>query len=290
MIFSTGADTVLDAELVIDAMGRAARTPAFLDNLGYGRPGEHRRLMHVSYSSQLLRIPADAITEKLTFAFPAPGQPAGGAFSAYEDSTWMLSVGCLAEHEPPADLAGMITLAAQFAPPELLAALQVAEPLGEVYAFRYPATVWRRYDKMRRFPAGLLVFGNAICSFNPIYGQGMTVAALEALALRDCLSRGDGDLSRRFFRTAAKQIRPVWLLNQINDFCMSQVEGRPSVLRRIVNWRVDKVLAAAENDTVLTEALLRVGSLVDSPTRLLHPSLMMRVLAANRRRRAPSPG
>ena len=278
----TGEETVLDAELVIDATGRAARTPAFLDNLGYGRPDEERYGVHLSYSSQFLCIPKGMITEKMIAVAPVPERPTGGGLLAYEDDTWILTLIGVAGYGLPDDLAGMIDCAAQFAPLSVVAALRAAEPLGGVSAQRYPASVWRRYDKMRRFPSGLLVCGDAICSFNPVYGQGMTVAALQAVALRTCLAHRDGNLSRRFFRATAKQIAPIWRVNRLNDFAVSPVDGWRSVPKRLLNWRIEKVMAAAENDIVLTEAFLRVLQLVDPPTRLLQPSLMMRVVAGNR--------
>jgi 2-polyprenyl-6-methoxyphenol hydroxylase-like FAD-dependent oxidoreductase len=274
----TGDEAVLDAELVIDAMGRGARTPAFLANHGYDRPVEQRSVMRVSYSSQLLRIPPDMVTEKMTLVFPVPGRPTNGALLAYENGTWMLTVGVWDGHAPAADFGEMVSCTEQFVPPRLVAALRAAEPLGEVSVYRYPGSVWRRYDKMRRFPAGLLVIGDAICSFNPVYGQGMTVAALEASALRECLARRDADLGRRFFRAVAKHVGPVWLLNRGNEFSWFQFQDRRSLLQQLMNWGNDKVVAAAENDSVITEALFRVTNFIDSPARLLHPSLIMRVV------------
>ena len=285
----TGEEQVLDAELVVDAMGRGARTPAFLDTLGYGRPKESRMGAQVAYVSQLLRIPPGTLSEKVISVGPVPDRPTAGALFSYEHDTWMMTLAGLTGRQPPADRAGMIAFASEFAPPAMLAALHAAEPLGEVYRYRYPASQWRRYDKMRRFPAGLLVFGDAICSFNPIYGQGMSVAALEAVALRDCLLRGDADLSRRFSCAAAKPVRTAWRMAVAADLALPQVPGRRSIPMRLSNWYTDRVLAAAESDTVVAEGFFRVMNLVDPPARLLQPSFLTRVAATNRRRREDNP-
>jgi 2-polyprenyl-6-methoxyphenol hydroxylase-like FAD-dependent oxidoreductase len=285
----TGEETVLDAELVVDATGRSARTPPFLDDLGYGRPVEQRYPAHVSYSSQFLRIPAGTICQKSISVSPTPERPIGVGVLAYEHDTWILTLFGVG-YELPDDLAGIIERVAQFAPPFLIAALRAGEPLGAVSAQRYPASTWRRYDKMRQFPPGLLVIGDAICSFNPVYMQGMTMAALEAVSLRNCLADSDGDLSRRFFKATAKQIGPVWRANRFTDFTLtSQGGGWRQALRRVANWQVDKVGAAAANDPAVGEAILRVTHFVDSPARLLQPSFLMRLVAANRRSRTATP-
>jgi 2-polyprenyl-6-methoxyphenol hydroxylase-like FAD-dependent oxidoreductase len=116
-----------------------------------------------------------------------------------------------------------------------------------------------------RFPAGFLVFGDAICSTNPIYGQGMTVAALEAVALQECLSDGNGGLSERFFAAAAEHIGPMWASNQFNDLYMDNGNADHSASKEMLDFR-EAVLSAAESSPALTEKLFRSMNLVDPPT------------------------
>lgn len=278
-----GNEISLDADLVVDAMGRAARTPAFLEDLGYGRPQEQLCTTRATYSSVLVSIPENMFTEKLMLVTDArSGQPRGG-LTAYEHGAWMLTVGRMAiDPDPPSDLAGVLALAEQFTPPSIMAGLRTAEQLGDVSVFRYTGAVWRRYDRMSRFPTGLLVIGDGLCSLNPIYGQGMTVAALEALALRDFLANGSR-APQQFFRAAAKHIEPVWAMNKSND--RAPAAGRPSLSTRLSNWTVNKALNAAANDIVLTEALHRVASLIDPPSALLNPALIPRVIIGNLKHR-----
>lgn len=261
----TGAQRRLDADMVVDAMGRSARTPAFLDGLGYGRPVAERSTTNTTYASLLMRIPAGIINEKMTFVVPEPRKPTGGAFSVYEHDTWIFTLTQLADNEPPDNLTGMIRMAAQFAPPALLRALKRGEPLGEISVFRYPGATWRRYDKMDRFPAGFLVFGDAICTTNPIYGQGMTVAALEAVALQECLAEGNGDVAQRFFAAAAAHIGPMWASNQFNDLYMDGGDPDHAASKVMLDFR-EAVLSAAESSPALSEKLFRSMNLVDPPT------------------------
>jgi 2-polyprenyl-6-methoxyphenol hydroxylase-like FAD-dependent oxidoreductase len=261
----SGATRQLNADLLVDAMGRSARTPAFLDGLGFGRPVAERSTTNANYTSLQMRIPEGIIKERMTFVVPEPKKPTGGAFSVYEHDTWIFTLTRLADNEPPNDLTGMIRMATQFAPPALLRALKRGEAISEISVFRYPGAIWRRYDQMDRFPAGFLVFGDAICSANPIYGQGMTVAALEATALRDCLADGNADLSRRFFATAADHIGPMWVSNQFNDLYMDSGDPDHAASKELLDFR-EALLSAAESSPALTEKLYRSMNLVDPPT------------------------
>ena len=280
----SGAEQELTADLVIDAMGRGAHTPNLLESLGYGRPVEDQIVMRTCYVSQPLRIPPGTV-EQLVAVGAAPGRPTGMFLVGYENDTWIFTVFGMVGHEPPGDLAGMLSFAQEYAPAHVLAAVRAAEPLGEVVRHRMPSSQWRRYDKMRRFPDGLLVCGDAICSFDPIYGQGMTVSALDAVALRDCLVRGRHDLARRYFRAAAKSIGVAWRMGAGSDLAFPEVQGRRSLSMRVTNRLADWVLTACESDAVIVEKFFRVNDLIDPPVRLMHPSFISRVAAVNLRRR-----
>jgi 2-polyprenyl-6-methoxyphenol hydroxylase-like FAD-dependent oxidoreductase len=280
----SGAEQELTADLVIDAMGRGAHTPNLLESLGYGRPIEDQIVMRTCYVSQPLRIPP-GIVEQLVAVGAAPGRPTGMFLLGYENDTSIFTVFGMVGHEPPGDLAGMLSFAEEYTPAHVLAAVRAAEPLGEVIRHRMPSSQWRRYDKMRRFPEGLLVCGDAICSFDPIYGQGMTVSALDAVALRDCLVRSRHDLARRYFRAAAKSIGVAWRMGAGSDLAFPEVQGRRSLSTRMTNRLADWVLTACESDAVVVEKFFRVNNLIDPPVRLMHPSFISRVAAVNLRRR-----
>jgi 2-polyprenyl-6-methoxyphenol hydroxylase-like FAD-dependent oxidoreductase len=281
----SGAERELTADVVVDAMGRGAHTPAFLERLGYGRPVEDHIVMHTNYVSQLVRIPRGTLKEMLVDIGPAPDRPTGMFLSGYENDTWMFTVFGLVGHQPPRDLPGMLSFAQGYCPAHLIAAIRAAEPIGEVAHHHMPSSQWRRFDKMPRLPDGLLVCGDAICSFNPIYGQGMTVAALEAAALRDCLRAGGADLPRRYFRASAKPIGVAWQMAAGSDLGLPGVEGRRSRLMRVGTRLVDWALTASESDLPVAVRFFKVVSLVYSPIRLLHPAFVYRVAVVNMRRR-----
>lgn len=283
---TTGDDTPLNADLVVDAMGRAARTPAFLEKLGHGRPEETRSTTHATYSSQLLHIPEGVIAERLVLF---PGTSMRGGLVAYEGGSWILTAGRLAiDTDPPTDFAGMRAVIEEYAPPHVLAALRSATPFSDVAVFRYSGAVWRRYDKMPHFPMGLLVVGDALCSLNPVHGQGITMAALEAVALQEHLLQPDA-CPQQFFKDAAKHIGPTWAMNQASDRQASSERRHRSLVGRLQGWSINQIMKAAENDIVLTERLLRVANLVDPPSRLTSPALLGRAVLGNVRNRRSEP-
>jgi 2-polyprenyl-6-methoxyphenol hydroxylase-like FAD-dependent oxidoreductase len=170
-------------------------------------------------------------------------------------------------------------------PPHALAAARASESLADLSVYRFPANRWRRYDKMSRLPEGFVVTGDAVCSFNPIYGQGMTIAAIEAMILRDCLQHGDLGLPRRFHRAAAKKIKVAWQTAVGSDLALPEVAGTRSVSMRVTNALVKRVLAAAETDSFVLQEFLRVMGMLESPNRLLRPSFVFHVARAGRGRR-----
>ncbi|OBI53963.1 NAD(P)/FAD-dependent oxidoreductase [Mycobacterium sp. E796] len=276
----TGECVVSKADLVVDATGRAAHTPGWLDGLGYDRPCEERVVVHLTYASQRLRMAADTPHELGFLVGIVPGTPRGVGLLHCENDTWIFTVIGVAGQEPGGDLAAMCDFVADCAPAHLLDAVRRAEPIGEPVRHKMPCSQWRRYDKLRRFPEGLLVTGDAVCSFNPVYGQGMTVAALEALALHDCLSSGTEDLARRFFRAAAVPIRQAWQLSTNPDLALPEIEGTAPLSARLLNGYLDRVLKAAETDVAVVDQFVRVTSLVDPATKLLRPGMIWRAVRA----------
>jgi 2-polyprenyl-6-methoxyphenol hydroxylase-like FAD-dependent oxidoreductase len=275
-----GAEKTIHADLVLDITGRGSRTPAWLRELGYARPAEDRVKIGLAYTTRHYRIRKDPLgTDLAIIPAATPAYPRGGFLYRLpgEPGRYELSLtGMLGDH-PPADPNGFLAFAKSLPVPEVYEAVQDAEPLDDAVSFSFPASVRRRYEKLTRFPDGLLVMGDAICSFNPLYAQGMTIAAVESLVLRRHLERGASQ-PLEFFRDAAKEIDVAWAFSAGADLGYPGVEGRRTPMVRMANAYVARLHAAAVYDAKLTDAFIRAAGLVDPPQALMRPANILRVL------------
>ena len=277
------AEERIDADLVVDASGRGSRMPRWLAELGYDAPAEESVRVDVTYVTRLFRARREAAGGDLAIVIGAtPDSPRLGVLIELEHDTWIVSLAGYLGERAPVELDGFLEYATTLSNPDIAEALRGAQPLDDGASHRFPASLRRRYERLRRLPDGLIAFGDALCSFNPIYAQGMTVAAREALTLRRCLAGGPDGLPRRFHRRAAREIDPAWKVVQSSDLRIPAVEGARPAPVRAVNAYMARLLAGARRDPRLSEAFLRVAYLVDRPERAMRPGVVLRTLAGPR--------
>jgi hypothetical protein len=229
------------------------------------------------------RDPAQMDGDTATICPSAPPGRRGGVALAMEGGRWMVTIfGMLGDH-PPTDEAGFIAFAKTLPAPDIYNIVAAATPISEPVPFKFPQSTRRRYDKVDRFPAGYLVFGDAFCSFNPIYGQGMSSAALQATALNQCLAAGDASLAPRFFKAAAKVVDAPWTMAVGGDLRYDEVQGPRSGMVKFINWYLGKLHSAAAGDPQVALAFHRVANLLDPPPAILKPSIALRVMQGNLR-------
>jgi 2-polyprenyl-6-methoxyphenol hydroxylase-like FAD-dependent oxidoreductase len=276
-----GQETML-ADLVVDAGGRGSRSPAWLEKLGYGRPAEEEVRIGMGYATCYYRRQPDHVpgVDGIVFLTTPPDKRLG-IMLAQDGKRWVVTIGGYLGDHAPTDCRGFLEAAKKLPTPDIYNVIKDAEPCGQPVAYNFPANLRRRYDQLARFPQGYLVLGDALCSFNPIYGQGMTVAALEAEALGECLGNGHNQLAKQFFAKASKIIDVSWAAAVGTDLGFSEVEGPRTPLVRFLNWYLGQVHRAAHNDAQVSIAFLKVINMIAPPPTILHPRIIGRVLKEN---------
>jgi 2-polyprenyl-6-methoxyphenol hydroxylase-like FAD-dependent oxidoreductase len=276
-------EMTVEADLVVDATGRASRTPAWLEAAGYPRVEEERMKIGLTYTSRQYRLRSDPFHGDLSInPVATPAHPRGAFLHTLGGDRCLLSLTGMLGDQAPTDPDGFLAYARSLPVPDVFDAIRDAEPLTDPVSFRFPASQRRRYERLSRFPERFLVIGDAMCSFNPVYGQGMTVAALEALALRRHVRRGTPPQAREFFKDIAKIIDAPWEVAAGGDLAFPGVEGRRTMKSRLGNAYMARLHAAATHDAGITEAFMRVAGLVDPPQALMRPALALRVLRTAR--------
>ena len=279
------AEETVAADLVVDATGRGSQSPAWLEEWGFGQPKMMTVKIDIGYATSVFeRKPGDFFNSVGgVVAGAPPAETRTGAVLAAEGNRWVITlVGSVGDY-PPTNRQEWTKFAASLPSPVVHDLITSARPLTDIASFRFPANQRRLYEGMKRFPRGYLVIGDAICSFNPLYGQGMSVAATEAQALDDSLAAGLDGLAARFYAKASTIVDIPWLIATGEDLKYPQVEGTRPRGSSLVNRYLERVHAAASDDPVVCRKFFDVLNLLAPPTSLMAPAVMLRVLA----RRAP---
>src|SRR5579883_954151 len=283
----------LAADLVVDASGRGSHTPRWLEALGYEPPAETRINSFLAYASRYYAPPGgfQADWKGLFFNAKPPSIPRGGALFPVEGERWLVTLAGIGGDAPPLDEAGYLAFARRLRSPIMYEVIRRARPLSPIVGYRRTENQLRHYERPRRWHERLLVSGDAVCAFNPIYGQGMTVAAVDALALHRCLRaqerrQPDGDLTgvaRRFQQAVAESSATPWLMATGEDLRYPTTEGaRPGVVTRLLHRYLDRVNLAATDNVTVNRAFGQVLNLLAPPSTLFRPNVLLPALLAAR--------
>ncbi|MCA9690794.1 MAG: FAD-dependent monooxygenase [Myxococcales bacterium] len=293
-----GSQESIAADLVVDASGRGSRSPKWLETMGFGKPRETEVRVNVGYASCLYQTSPKFQRDKIPIAlYPkAPQARRFGLIFQISERGIIVTLGGWCRDHPPRQYKGFLQFAESLGHPEFLELIAAARPSPSIHTHHFPSNMWRHYERLKRWPEGYVVMGDAFCSFNPAYGQGMTVCAIQADAMRRRLAA----LARKRRSITAPgeahkvQRRMSWgvivpfLLATSEDLRYPEVTGLKLPGLRALQWYTSHVLEASAGNVRVVRAFYEVMSLVRSPIILFHPLIVWAVLInALRRRRQP---
>jgi 2-polyprenyl-6-methoxyphenol hydroxylase-like FAD-dependent oxidoreductase len=285
--FENGAGRIetLETDLVVEASGRGYLTFGLLESIGRPRPEETTIGVDITYATAVFAIPDDGPTDwKAVMTFDSPAQGGLAAVMApLERNRWILTLVGRHGEKPPADWDGFLAYAQQLRTPTIYEAIHGAERLGKIARFGFPASVRRHFDQLEGFPRGFLPFGDALCRFNPVYGQGMSVAAQEA-SLLHALLQGRAEetdslagLASVFFADADTVIETPWAQAVVPDLAHPKAQGqRPEDLEERLKFG-DALNQLAAQDPAVHKLFMEVLHLLKPPSALREPGLVERV-------------
>lgn len=274
-----GSDqTSIAADLVVDATGRTSRTPTWLEEHGFEAPGVDEVQIDLGYCTTAIRRPPG--DRRTLFAAASPPRTRGGAVFPAEGDRWLVNLHGMNGDHPPTDPEGFADFAASLPVPHIRRLLETHPRVREdIEYYPFPSNRRYYYEGLDRFPDGLLVLGDAVASFNPIYGQGMSVSALEALVLHHVLSSGGGtDVAPRFFDRIEPVIDTAWLMAIGADSQFAGTTGPTPLGTGLFARYLSRLTRKAHTDGELRDAFARVASMERPPTTLLRPGVVGRVL------------
>jgi 2-polyprenyl-6-methoxyphenol hydroxylase-like FAD-dependent oxidoreductase len=282
-------EATIFGDLVVDASGRGSRAPKWLESLGYPRVDETVVNAFLGYASRFYRCPAGlpgGCKGLFLQAAPPKNNRAGVAFPI-EGDRWIVTVSGGARDYPAGDESEFLNFVRSLRSPVLYEAIKDAEPLSPIFLHRGGENRVRHFDRMSRWPERFVVLGDAVCTFNPVYAQGMTAAALSAMSLDACLLRQRSwhphgsltGLARRFQASVARIVAVPWMFATTEDLRYSTTESAHSLWTdRLMHRYIDHVLRLSTTSPTVRRRSLSVFHMLNSPATLFHPGTLARVL------------
>ena len=277
----------LRADLIVDASGRGSKTPYWLEEMGYGKPRETNIGLNLSYTTRLYRKPEDIETD-WQFLVHYPKIPTGtrlGAIATIEGNLWMVGLQGYFQDQANPEEDEYLEFARSLPRPEIYEALKNASPLSEFRVHKVPSSRWRRYDRIKKFLDGLIVTGDATCSFNPIFAQGMTIAAQDAAllnaALKNEIKKNQGlsaGFAKRYQKKQSSLISLPWLMASILDFKYPRTVGKKPPAHVIFAWYTTQLLELSSTNEKVYHSFLEVMHMHRGLLNIMKPSVLIPLL------------
>ncbi|MBQ1160740.1 NAD(P)/FAD-dependent oxidoreductase [Streptomyces smyrnaeus] len=218
---TSGAETTLRADLVVDATGRGSRLPNWLADLGLPPLEEDVVDAGMAYCSRLYQAPpgaTDGFPPVNVAADPHSGEPGRfGAVYPQEGGRWIVTLAGTRGAKLPSREADFVPYARTLRDPLVADLIEGAEPLSDVMVSRFGANRRLYPERLDAWPEGLLVLGDALAVFNPIYGHGMSAAARGVAALDEQLAKPGPHPAREAQRAISERVDDPWIMAASKD-------------------------------------------------------------------------